>query len=96
MTYQVEFEGAAHCSGGCVVAGGGVAGEVDSRSWHLLPEDWERDLQRHARMSAYGIIVLHFPPNRIRKDPAGVVADIKAALTAGQGRPRLAVRAQPA
>lgn len=74
----------------------GVAGEVDSRAWHLLPEDWERDLQRHARMSAYGIIVLHFPPNRIRKDPAGVAADIKGALAAGQARPRLALRALPA
>jgi hypothetical protein len=73
----------------------GVAGEVDSRAWHLLPEDWERDLRRHARMSAYGIIVLHFPPNRIRRDPAGVAADIKAALIAGQARPRLAVRALP-
>jgi hypothetical protein len=74
----------------------GVAVEVDSRAWHLLPEDWERDLQRHARMSSHGIIVLHFPPTRIRSDPAGVAADIKAALAAGQGRPRLAVRARPA
>jgi hypothetical protein len=74
----------------------GVAGEADSRAWHLLPEDWERDLRRHARMSAYGIIVLHFPPNRIRRDPAGVAADIKAALAAGQARPRLAIRALPA
>jgi len=74
----------------------GVAGEVVSRAWHLLPEAWERDLQRHARMSAYGIIVLHFPPNRIRSDPAGVVADIKATLAAGEARPRLALRALPA
>ena len=74
----------------------GVAAEVDSRAWHLLPEHWERDLQRHARMSAHGIIVLHFPPSRIRADPAGVAADLKAALAAGQGRPRLAVRTLPA
>lgn len=74
----------------------GVAVEVDSRAWHLLPEDWERDLQRHARMSAHGIIALHIPPNRIRRDPAGVIADIKDALAAGQARPRLAVRAVPA
>lgn len=74
----------------------GVAVEVDSRTWHLLPEDWEHDLRRHARLSAHGVIALHVPPNRIRTDPAGVVAEIKAALRAGQDRPRLAVRALPA
>jgi very-short-patch-repair endonuclease len=74
----------------------GVAAEVDSRAWHLLPEDWEHDLRRHARMSGHGIIVLHFPPSRIRTDPAGVVADIKAALATGKSRPPLAVRALPA
>ena len=52
-------------------------------------------MQRHARMSAHGIVVLHFSPSRIRGDSAGVVADIKAALAAGQARPRLAVRAVP-
>src|SRR5262249_29933728 len=50
----------------------GVAGEVDSRAWHLLPEHWERTQKRHARMSAHGIVVLHFSPNRIRTDSAGV------------------------
>ena len=73
----------------------GVVGEVDSRAWHLSPDHWERTMQRHARMSAHGIVVLHFSPNRIRTDPAGVVADIKAALAAGQARPHLAVRALP-
>src|SRR5579859_6952304 len=32
----------------------GVAGEVDSREWHLSPAGWERTQARHARMSAYG------------------------------------------
>jgi hypothetical protein len=48
----------------------------------------------HAWMSAHGIIVLLFPPNRIRSDPAGVVAELKAALSAGRARP-LAVRVLP-
>lgn len=73
----------------------GVAAEVDSRAWHLLPDDWEHTMQRHARMSAYGIIVLHFAPNQIRTEPARVIGDIKAALAAGRARPRLAVRALP-
>jgi very-short-patch-repair endonuclease len=73
-----------------------VAGEVDSREWHLSPDDWENTLQRHARMSAHGIIVLHFTPNQVRHEAARVVADIAAALAAGRARPTLAVRALPA
>jgi hypothetical protein len=71
----------------------GVAAEVDSREWHLSPEDWQNTLQRHARMSAHGIIVLHFTPNQIRHEPTRVVADIRSALAAGRARPVLAVRA---
>ena len=61
----------------------------------VLTGGWEWTMQRHARMSAHGIVVLHFSPSRIRADSAGVVADIKAALAVGQRRPRLAVRALP-
>jgi very-short-patch-repair endonuclease len=74
----------------------GVVGEVDSRAWHLSPEDWERTMQRHARLSSYGIIVLHFTPNQIRTEPTRVLADIKSALGAGQARPRwLCMRCLP-
>jgi len=73
----------------------GVAGEVDSREWHLSPDQWERTMARHSRMSAHGIIVLHFTPRRIRRDPAGVVAEITSALEAGRRRPPLPIRAVP-
>ena len=71
----------------------GVAAEVDSREWHLSPDDWERTLARHARMGRYGIVVLHFTPGQIRTKPKQVVTDIRSALLAG--RP-LAVKARPA
>lgn len=70
----------------------GVAAEVDSREYHLSPEDHERTLERHARMAAYGITVLHFTPRQIRTQPAQVAATIKAALAAASGRPPLAIR----
>ena len=47
----------------------GVAGEVDSREWHLSPEDWDRTRRRHDRMAAVGIIVLHFSPARSAASP---------------------------
>lgn len=71
----------------------GVAAEVDSREWHLSPDDWAATLARHARMGRYGIVVLHFTPGQIRTRPEQVVTDISAALLAG--RP-LGVRARPA
>jgi hypothetical protein len=74
----------------------GVAAEVDSRAWHLSPRDWENTLARQARMAAAGIIVLHFPPARISKERQAVVAEIRGALAAGQGRPLPHVRALPA
>ncbi|HEY9243176.1 MAG TPA: hypothetical protein VIP48_14415 [Streptosporangiaceae bacterium] len=74
----------------------GVAAEVDSREWHVLPEDWERTQARHARMSACGVILVPFTPRQVRTDPARVTAEIRSALAAGQRRPRLDVRALPA
>ncbi len=74
----------------------GVAAEVDSREWHLSPEEWEQTMTRHARMSACGILVLHFSPRQIRSRPAEVVAAIKNALAAGSGRPRLPIEVRPA
>jgi hypothetical protein len=73
----------------------GVAAEVDSRQWHLSPADWERTLARHARMSAHGIIVLHYPPRRLRAAPRAVAAEISSAIQAGRGRelPRFSARA---
>jgi hypothetical protein len=71
----------------------GVAAEVDSREWHLSPDSWKATMARHVRMSAHGIIVLHFPPSRIRADGREVAAEIRAALAATRGRPRPAVRA---
>jgi hypothetical protein len=74
----------------------GVAAEVDSREWHLAPGDWERTLARHARMSSYGIIVMHFTPAQIRREPNAVAGMLGAALTAARDRPLLAVTARPA
>ena len=70
----------------------GVAGEVDSRAYHLSPQDHERTLARDARMAAHGITILHFTPRQIRTQPGTVVAAIKSALAAASSRPRLPIR----
>lgn len=74
----------------------GVVTEVDSRAWHLSPQDWERTSARHARMTAHGILVLHFTPQQIRTQPNTVIAAIKDALAAGLARPPLPIQTRPA
>jgi hypothetical protein len=64
----------------------GVAAEVDSKAWHLLPADYERTLERHDRMIAQGIRVLHFPPSRLRTAKREVAQEIKSTLAQSTGR----------
>jgi hypothetical protein len=71
----------------------GVAAEVDSREWHLSPGDWAQTMARHARMTACGILVLHFTPTQVRTGPTAVATGIRAALQAGRQRPALDIRA---
>ena len=67
----------------------GVAGEADSRAWHFSPDDWEQTLARHARMSAHGIIVLHFTAQRIRSQRREVADEIRRALAVGRQLPQI-------
>ncbi len=73
----------------------GVAVEVDSREWHLLPDDWEKTMARHARMAAAGIIVVHISPAQLRNSPAEVLASITGALRTGRPLPHVTTRPQP-
>jgi hypothetical protein len=74
----------------------GIAVEVDSREWHMSPEDHARTLARGRRMARYQIVVLRFTPRQIRSQPAEVMKDIKAALQGARGRPPLKLKTIPA
>jgi len=74
-----------------------VAIEVDSRQWHFSPDDWERTMRRHDRLTALGILVLHFTPRQIRNEPDQVLAMIRTALASRRGQqPQLGIRTLPA
>ena len=73
-----------------------VVAEVGSREWHRPPADWERTLRRHARLTAHGILVLHFTPRQIRTEPARLAAAVRAGLDAARADGRSRVRAPPA
>jgi hypothetical protein len=70
----------------------GVAGEVDSREWHLSPDAWARTMARHDKMSAQGILVLHFTPAHIKTQGAQVLAQLRSAIASGSRRPALDIR----
>jgi hypothetical protein len=63
----------------------GVAVEVESKAWHLSPADWERTLARRALMAAEGILVMPFPPSKLRAAKPQVAKEIRATLTNSRG-----------
>ncbi len=73
----------------------GVAAEVDSRAYHLSAADQDRTTERHDKLTAHGILVLHFSPRRIKDDPAGVLREIRQAIESGLKRPPLPVKGLP-
>jgi hypothetical protein len=76
----------------------GIAIEVDSREWHILPEDHAKTLKRGNRMETYLINVLRFTPKRIDDEPDAVVREIRDAIDRARAlcRPRLNLRTVPA
>jgi hypothetical protein len=55
----------------------GIALEVDSREHHMTGEGFERTLNRGNVLGRYGVLVLHFTPNEIRRQPARVLRMIE-------------------
>lgn len=72
----------------------GLAVEVDSREYHFDQPDWEQTMQRHDRMTAAGIRILHITPRQTRTQPSWVTQLIRQAL--GTGSPIPGLRAVPA
>jgi hypothetical protein len=66
-----------------------VAVEIDSREWHLGPDDWEQTMRRHDRLVAVGVRTIHVSPRQVRTEPARILRDIADALRAGHPVPGL-------
>jgi hypothetical protein len=65
----------------------GLVAEVDSREWHLSPQDWQQTMLRHDRLVAAGIKPLHFTPKQVWHEQREVLRLIAAALQAGHPVP---------
>ncbi len=73
----------------------GVAAEVDSREYHLGAAHYAQTTERHNRMEVAGIHVLHWLPSTINTAPRRVIADLRAAIAAGNKCPPLPSKAIP-
>jgi hypothetical protein len=69
----------------------GVAGEVDSREYHMEAADYRATQMRHNRMESYGINVQHWLPRVISTESRTVLADLRRAIAAGHARPLLPI-----
>ncbi|MEU4644580.1 type IV toxin-antitoxin system AbiEi family antitoxin domain-containing protein [Micromonospora sp. NPDC023814] len=67
------------------LADSAVALEVDSQEYHFSPGDWARTLDRHNELSRHGILILHFTPAQIRRDPARVRRTVEDAYESRRG-----------
>jgi hypothetical protein len=73
-----------------------LAWEINSYAWHLLPEDYAREVKKSAGMTAVGVNVLPVLPTSLRDNSKGCIAELEAAYAAAARRPRppvVAVRA---
>jgi very-short-patch-repair endonuclease len=59
--------------------------EVDSREHHLRLAQWEKDLKRRNRLTNAGKRVLHVTYLRMKTDEAGLVQEIRQALSRARG-----------
>lgn len=65
----------------------GVVLEIDSREWHLLPEHWAATMARHARLTSYGLLVVHATPLQLRMQTDQVLPTIARTIAQGLARP---------
>ena len=74
----------------------GLAWEIDSREWHLSPEDYDRTLDRRSAMTAENVLVMHTQPSKLTARRAEVGAELRRNYANACLRPRPQVQAIPA
>jgi hypothetical protein len=70
------------------IAESAIALEVDSREYHLGPEDWERTMCRHNTLAAADALTLHISPARLRSEAPAVLDLVERAHLSRANRSR--------
>ena len=69
--------------------------EIDSRQWHLDPDDYTRTLDRRSALMAAGAVVLHTQPQKLHQRQREAQAELIATHAAAARRPRPPIKAVP-
>nr|WP_239029465.1 hypothetical protein [Pseudonocardia acidicola] len=72
-----------------------LAWEIDSREFHLSPEEYDRTLDRRSAMMAEGVIVMHSQPRKLRHRRTEIVDELRRNYAQAALRPRPDVVAVP-
>jgi len=67
------------------LADAAIALEVDSQEYHFTPTGWQRTMDRHNELSRFGVLILHFTPAQIRREPARVRRIVEDAYRSRRG-----------
>ncbi|WP_246632089.1 hypothetical protein [Pseudonocardia nigra] len=73
----------------------GLAWEIDSKEWHLSPEDYERTLDRRSTIMAEDIVVMHTQPSKLELHPTRVLDELRRNYRNAARSPRPPVYAIP-
>jgi hypothetical protein len=73
-----------------------MAWEIDSREWHLSPDDYAATVDRRGRLMAAGAVVVHHLPRALAARPMEVLHDLRANHAHAARRPRPPLHALPA
>lgn len=69
--------------------------ETESTEWHLSPADHDATVERAAAFTAAGAVYTATKPRKLRTDPHGVAAMLRATYERARARPRPALKAVP-
>ena len=56
--------------------------EVDSREYHFSEAEWKATLDRHNRLTRFGLAVTHYPPSVVSARARGWLAEVEGWLGA--------------
>lgn len=71
----------------------GVAWQIDSKEFHMSPDDYARTMAQHSALVAAGVFVVHTLPSRLVNDTKAVINELIGTHSAGRRRPRPPVHA---
>ncbi|MET9626600.1 hypothetical protein ABZX92_03965 [Lentzea sp. NPDC006480] len=66
----------------------GLAWQIDSKEFHMSPDDYAHTMAQHSVLLAHGVMTVHTVPSRLKADPNAVLEELVGAYRSAATRPR--------